>query len=120
MQKQFEITSKASFGTKTGIIIPRINYITAIITLTALIARRIIIVFACQNCTFGFENLLFEVILHRSASFYGQKTEEHIKTIKKRCLEAKTNIFRKNALENMFSGRVSLPGGRRPIEGYFV
>ena len=41
---EYEITSKASFGTKTAIITPRINYITAITTVTAAIILLVIIV----------------------------------------------------------------------------
>ena len=40
-------------------------------------------------CTFWVENLLFEVIL--SQAYFGQKPEEHVKTIKKCCLEIKND-----------------------------
>ena len=39
-------------------------------------------------------------ILDRSVSFLRQETHEHVKTIKKRCLEAKNHFFRKNAFKN--------------------
>ena len=35
----------------------------------------------------------------RSVSFFGKKTQEHVKTIKKRCLEVKHDIFRKDEFE---------------------
>ena len=49
--------------------------------------------FAC----FGFKIRFLKKFLDRSVSFFGQETHEHVKTIKKRCLEAKNNIFRKTA-----------------------
>ena len=70
---------------------------------------------------FWVQNLFFKKVLDRSVSFFGQETHEHVRTIKKRCLEAKNYIFRKNAFKNnLFSWEVSLPGLRRPIEGCFV
>ena len=41
------------------------------------------------------QNWLFEVILYSFGIIFGQKTQEHVKTITKRCLEAKHNIFMK-------------------------
>ena len=38
--------------------------------------------------------------LNRSLSFLRQETHEHVKTIKKRCLEAENAIFRKNMFKN--------------------
>ena len=72
--------------------------------------------FACSGFKIGF----LKKFLDRSASLFGQETHEHVKTIKKHCLEAKNIIFIKNALKRMFSWEVSLPGVRRPIEGCFV
>ena len=58
---------------------------------------------------FGSKTCFLRWFHNRSVSFFGQKTQEHVKTIKKRCLEAKNNIFRKNAFKkNMFYRRVSL------------
>ena len=37
--------------------------------------------------------------LDRSVSFLRQETHEHVKTIKKRCLEAKNHIFRKRTFK---------------------
>ena len=37
--------------------------------------------------------------LDRSVSFFGQETREHVKAIKKRCLEAKNVILRKTILK---------------------
>ena len=74
-----------------------------------------------QFRTFRVQNLLFEVISKSFCIIFGQETHEHVKTIKKRCLEAKYVVFGKNDLAiSMFSRRVSLPGVRRPIEGCFV
>ena len=41
----------------------------------------------------------FEEFLDRSASFFGQETHEQVKTIKKRCVEAKNDIFHKHAFK---------------------
>ena len=42
---------------------------------------------------FWVQNWVFEKKhLDRSASFFGQKSQEHVKTIKKRCLEAQNEI----------------------------
>ena len=43
---------------------------------------------------FWVQNLFLEKFLDRSASFFGQETHEHVKTIKNCCLEATDNIFR--------------------------
>ena len=44
-----------------------------------------------EFCMFGVPNYCF--LSYRSASFLGQETHEHVKTIKKSCLEAKNDIF---------------------------
>ena len=48
----------------------------------------------------------------RSVSFFGQETYEHVKTIKKCCLETQNDIFRKNAFKHrcVFLGGFP-PGG---------
>ena len=50
--------------------------------------------FACLGFKIGIGFL--KKFLDRSVSFLRQETHEHVKTIKKRCLEAKNHIFRKN------------------------
>ena len=71
---------------------------------------------------FGFKIRFLKKFLDRWVSFMRQETHEHIKTIKKRCLETKNHIlFVKMHLKiGVFSWEVSLPGVRRPIEGCFV
>ena len=62
-----------------------------------------------QNRTIWFENLLFEVISKSFCIIFGQKIEEHVKTIKQHCLEAKNDDFHKNGFKKgVFSWRVSL------------
>ena len=51
-----------------------------------------------HNCMFWFQNLLLRWFHNRSVSFLRQETHEHVKTIKKRCLEANNDIFRKKNL----------------------
>ena len=49
----------------------------------------------CKNqnsACFGFKIGFLKKFLDRSVSFFGQETQEHVKTIKKRCLEAKNDI----------------------------
>ena len=41
----------------------------------------------------GFQNGFLKKFLDRSVSFLRQETHEHVKTIKKRCLEAKNTIL---------------------------
>ena len=41
------------------------------------------------------------VQVHRSQSF-GQETHEHVKTIKKRCLEAKYDLFHENTFKDKY------------------
>ena len=48
--------------------------------------------FAC----FGFKIRFLKKNLDRSASFFGQETHEHVKTIKKRCLEVKNQFGIRN------------------------
>ena len=62
-------------------------------------------IFFYNNCTFksfftcfGFKIWFLKTFLDRSASFFGQETHEHVKTIRKRCLEAKNHLFRKMQL----------------------
>ena len=78
----------------------------------------------CKNQKFawlGFKIGFLKKFLDRSVSFLRQETHEHVKTIKKRCLEAKNMNFSQSVFrKGMFSRRVSLPGVRRPIEGCFV
>ena len=45
--------------------------------------------FAC----FGSRTCFLMWLYKRSQTYFGQKSEEHIKTIKKRCLEVKNNDF---------------------------
>ena len=59
-----------------------------------------------NNCTFGsfftcfgFKIWCLKRFLDRSVSFLRKETHEHVKTIKKRCLEANNRIFRKHALK---------------------
>ena len=63
-----------------------------------------------NNCTFGsnftcfrFKIVFLKEFLDRSASFFGQETHEHVKIMKKRCLEAQMTFFHKNLFKNMFS-----------------
>ena len=63
------------------------------------------IVLFYNNCTFvsnltcfGFKIVFLKKFLDRSASFFGQETHEHVKTIKKLGLEAKNGIFLKSFL----------------------
>jgi len=42
---------------------------------------------------FGSKTCFLRWFHNRSVSFFGQETQERIKTIKKRCLEAENNIF---------------------------
>ena len=58
---------------------------------------------------FGF--IFFQKFLDRSASFFGQETHEHVKTIKKRCLETKNSIFWKNAFKNRYVFQEGFPPG---------
>ena len=60
--------------------------------------------------TFRVQSWLFEVIPYSFGIIFGQKTQEHIKPIKKCCLDAKNENFHKNILKNMFSWRMSLEG----------
>ena len=48
---------------------------------------------------FWVRNLVFEEISKSFCIIFGQETREHIKTIKKRCLEAKHYIFHENAFK---------------------
>ena len=51
-----------------------------------------------KTARFGSKTYLLRWFHDRSVSFLGQKTQEHVKTVKKeRCLEANNDIFRKNA-----------------------
>ena len=52
---------------------------------------------------FGSKSHFLMKFLDDSASFFGQETHEHVKTIKKGCLEAKNGIFVKMHLKKMFS-----------------
>ena len=63
--------------------------------------------FAC----FGFKICFLKKLRDRSVSFFGQETHEHVKTIKKHCLEAKNNIFSKNAFENRYVFLGGFPPG---------
>ena len=45
-----------------------------------------------KNCTFVFQNLLFEVISYRSVSFFGHITQERVKNIKKTVWRSETTI----------------------------
>ena len=50
----------------------------------------------CTNQNFAgfvFKIGFLKKFLNRSVSFLRQETHEHVKTIKKRCLEAKNHIF---------------------------
>ena len=62
------------------------------------------------------QNLFFEEISRSFVIIFGQETHEHVKTIKKRCLEAKHDIFfvKMDAKKGMFSWEVSLPGCSDP------
>ena len=51
---------------------------------------------------FRVENYLLKKFLDRWVSFLRQETHEHVKTIEKRCLEAKHDIFRKNAFRKRY------------------
>ena len=42
---------------------------------------------------FGFKICFLKKFLDRSVSFLCQETHEHVKTLKKRCLEAQNDIF---------------------------
>ena len=53
--------------------------------------------FAC----FGSKTYFLKYFRRRSASFFGQETHEHVKTIKKHCLKAKNEIFRKSELKKV-------------------
>ena len=46
-----------------------------------------------EFCMFLIQNWLFEVISRSFCIIFGQETHEHVKTIKKRCLEAKNLIL---------------------------
>ena len=52
---------------------------------------------------FGSNTCFWRWFHNRSVSFFGQKTQEHVKTIKKGCLEAKHDIFAKMHFESKFS-----------------
>ena len=68
--------------------------------------------FAC----FGFKIIVFlKKFLDRSVSFLRQETHEHVKTIKKHCLEAKNIIFHKNAFENKYVFLGGFPPGAAAI-----
>ena len=47
---------------------------------------------------FGSRTCFLRWFYKRSQTYFGQKSEEHIKTIKKRCLESRTTSFEKNVL----------------------
>ena len=68
---------------------------------------------------FGSKTCFLRWFHNRSVSFYGQKTREHVKTIKKRCLEAKNHIFfvKMHLKKGMFSWRISL---RASLEGFLA
>ena len=48
-----------------------------------------------KTAHFGFKTCFLRRFHNRSVSFFGQKTQEHDKTIEKRCLEAKIDFFHK-------------------------
>ena len=48
-----------------------------------------------------FQNLLFEVIHNPSEAYFGQKSKEHVKTIKKYCIHLKTKNLNQNVYENV-------------------
>ena len=55
--------------------------------------------------------LFFDVISRSFCIIFDQKTEEHVKTIEKRCLEVKKDDNHKSGFKKgMFSWRVSLEG----------
>ena len=47
-----------------------------------------------EFCMVWVQSWIMKRFLDRSASFFGQETHEHVKTIKKRCLETKHSIFK--------------------------
>ena len=55
---------------------------------------------------FWVQNWVFEEIPKSFGIILCQETHEHVKTIKKPCLEAKYHIFHKHALE-----KICFPGG---------
>ena len=64
-----------------------------------------------ENCMFWFQNLLFEMISGSFGIIFGQKTHEHVEAMKKRCLEAKNDIFRKNAFKGRYVFLEGFPRG---------
>ena len=70
---------------------------------------------------FWVQNVVLKKFLNLSVSFLRQETHEHVKTIKKRCLETQNQIFRKNIFKKKYVFPEGFPPGvRRPIEGYVV
>ena len=63
-----------------------------------------------EFCRFFVQNWILKKFLDRSVSFLRQQTHEHVKTIKKGCLEANTTFFRKSAFKKCFPGGFP-PGG---------
>ena len=68
----------------------------------------------CKNKNFtcsGFKLRFLKKFLNRSVSCLRQKTHEPVKTIKKHCLEAKRDIFRKNAFKDRYVFLGGFPPG---------
>ena len=62
--------------------------------------------------TFRVPNWHVEVISYSFGIIFGQKTQEHVKTIKKHCLETENEIIRKNVFKNMFSSKFTCFGSK--------